>query len=173
MKTVNDLIKSNLFYENMFVTPDDSVLKAIEKLAIYDLGAIIVLDHSEVVGIFSEKDYARKLLLKGKSSLTTKVSEVMESKVLYVTPDFMLEDCLALMIHKKIRHLPVLINSKYITLISMEDITAELIELKEFEIANLIQYITGAPVSFQNKFRQSLQITQLIWQKQISHGKAS
>lgn len=163
MKIVKDLIE-NLNINLVSVSPYDTVANTIQKMSDYDLGAILVIDNTEIVGVFSEKDYARKLLLKGKSSLDTLVHEVMVTDVIYVTPEYNLEDCLALMIHKHIRHLPVISCDKVIALISMETITSALLEGKEFEIASLLQYITGS-LTLDWKTAKPVQVRELIWYK--------
>lgn len=145
MNTVRDLLtfkdKKRLFS----VSPYDTVASALCKMSDNNLGAILVMDEGEIVGLFSERDYARKLLLHGKSSLVTPIHEVMVRKVIYVTPDYLLDECLALMTKNHIRHLPVIdIKGEALALLSIEDIVEAILEGKEFMIAELTRYITGS-----------------------------
>ncbi len=126
------------------ISPIASVELALEKMDAGDLGALLVMDFSHLVGIFSERDYARKILLKGKSSLTTPVYEVMTTNLISVTPDYGLTECLALMASCRVRHLPVVDNNKVIALLGIEDIAFALIDNNEFLIDELTTYITGS-----------------------------
>jgi len=144
METVSSLHKSSNPVQ--FIAPIDTVATALQIMADNDLGAILVIDQNRIVGIFSERDYARKILLKGKSSLTTPVSEVMNSRVIYVTPDYTLEECLALMTKRKMRHLPVIDHSKLLSVITMEEVVGALIDDQVFYINELTKYVTGSLV---------------------------
>ena len=126
------------------ISPIASVELALEKMDAGDLGALLVMDFSHLVGIFSERDYARKILLKGKSSLTTPVYEVMTTNLISVTPEFCLTECLALMSSCHVRHLPVLDNNKVVALLGIEDVAFALIDNREFVIDELTTYITGS-----------------------------
>ena len=95
-------------YDIWSINPDATVYHAIELLAEKDIGALIVMDGEKIIGVISERDYARKLKLKGKSSTDTKVSEVMSSNVITLGPDQTLEDCMAVMTRKHVRHLPII-----------------------------------------------------------------
>jgi CBS domain-containing protein len=108
-----------------------------------NIGALLVQDKDDVVGIFSERDYARKVVLKGKSSRDIRVIEVMTDRVVYIRPDQTAEDSLALMTDKKVRHLPVMEDHKLLGLISIGDVVKAIISEKEFTIAQLENYITG------------------------------
>src|SRR5437762_1531891 len=101
------------------VSPSAMVYAALELMATKNLGAVLVMDAGKVVGIFTERDYARKVILKGKSSKTATVGELMTTEVLYVSPDDTLENCMALMTDKRARHLPVLENGKLLGLVSI------------------------------------------------------
>lgn len=147
MNTIKDLLifkgKKNIFS----VSPHDSVASALSTMSENNLDAILVMDGNEIVGLFSEKDSARKLLLNGKSSTLTPIHEVMERAVIYVTPDYLLDECLALMTKKHIRHLPVIDkNGETLALISIEDVVEAVLEGKEFMISELTRYITGSPI---------------------------
>ena len=143
MTTVKDLIIKNKYHVLHWISPKDKVSTAIQKMSDHNLGALIVIENNKIVGVFSEKYYARKLLLKGKSSIDTNVCEVMERKVLYVTPDYDLEECLAIMTNKKIRDLPVIDNGLAVYLLSIDEVSLTLLAGKEFMISSLTQYITG------------------------------
>ncbi len=146
MINVRDLLsrKNSLRLPSVF--PRDSVATALSKMAENNLGAILVMENEQVVGIFSERDYARKLLLFKKSSLVTPVKDVMVKRIIYVTPDYSLEECLALMTKKHIRHLPVMDGSGSVhALISIEDVVEAILDGKEFIISELTRYVTGSP----------------------------
>lgn len=130
-------------YNVFWVSPESTVFDALKIMAEKEVGALLVLKDQEIVGIFSERDYARKVVLLGKSSRELAVKDIMSTKVLYVKPQQQVEDCMALMINKRIRHLPVLDNGKLIGMISIGDIVKAVIGEKEFIIDQLINYITG------------------------------
>lgn len=125
------------------VAPNDSVFKAIELMALRGIGALLVTDHDELVGIVSERDYARKVILKGRSSKETPVRDIMTAKVLYVAPERTLDECMALMTGKRIRHLPVMENRRLIGMISVGDVIKAIISHQEFIIEQLENYIKG------------------------------
>jgi len=125
------------------IDKDALVYKALELMAVKNVGALVVVEAGKPVGMFSERDYARKVFLTGKSSKQTRVEEVMMPKVLYVGPDQTVEECMALMTHKHVRHLPVLDGERMIGLISIGDVVKALITQKEFVIEQLEHYITG------------------------------
>jgi CBS domain-containing protein len=125
------------------IGPDNTVLQALERMAEKDVGALVVLEGDELIGIFSERDYARKVRLQGKSSTETPVSQVMSERVLYVRPDQSIEDCMALMTDKHIRHLPVVDGGELVGLISIGDVVKSVISEQVFVIQQLENYITG------------------------------
>ena len=127
------------------VTPTDSVFHALTLMAQHDVGALMVLDGEQLVGIFSERDYARKIILHGKSSKETLVSEIMSDKVAYVTPATTLDECMALMTEKRFRHLPVLSedDNSVVGIISIGDLVKETISSQQFLIKQLEHYISG------------------------------
>lgn len=126
------------------VSPNDSVFHALTVMAQHDVGAVLVLDGELLVGIFSERDYARKIILHGKSSRETLVKEIMSDKVAYVTPNQSLEECMALMTEKRFRHLPVLAEDGSVAgLISIGDLVKETISAQQFLISELERYISG------------------------------
>ena len=126
------------------VTPDDSIFHALSLMAMHDVGALLVLDGEDLVGIFTERDYARKLILQGKSSKETLVSEIMSDKVAYVTLAATVDECMALMTEKHFRHLPVLSDDgEVIGIVSIGDLVKATISNQQFIISELARYITG------------------------------
>lgn len=126
------------------VPPNATVYQALELMAEKGIGAVLVLDGEKIVGILSERDYARKVILKGKSSRDTRVSEIMTPAVYYVQPHQTIEECMALMTAKHIRHLPVVDQGKLVGIISIGDVVKAMIADKEFMIQTLEKYITGS-----------------------------
>ena len=125
------------------ISPQSSTFEALELMAEKNIGALLVLENDKVIGIFTERDYARKVVLKGKSSKTTNVGELMTSEVLYVSPEATIEDCMALMTQKRARHLPVLDAGKLAGVVSIGDVVKAVITDREFTIRELERYITG------------------------------
>lgn len=123
------------------IAPDATVFDALTLMAKADVGALVVLEGEKLAGIFSERDYARKVALLGKSSKDTQVREVMTDKVLCVRPDQTVQQCMALMNDKHIRHLPVLDHKKVIGVISVGDVVKETISEQKFIIEQLELYI--------------------------------
>lgn len=119
-----------------------TVYKALELMSTKSIGALLIVDDGAITGIFTERDYARKLILKGKSSKETLIREVMTQNPTTVTMETSIEDCMVLMSDKKFRHLPVLENDKLVGLISIGDVVKFVIEEQKFIIKNLEQYIT-------------------------------
>ena len=124
------------------IPPDVSVFEAVQLMADKRVGALMVVDRNELVGVISERDYAREIVLKDRASRDTPVSAIMTQRVLYVRPQQTLEECMALMTEKHLRHLPVLDNGRLVGVISMRDVVKELIAEKEFLIEQLENYIT-------------------------------
>lgn len=125
------------------VSPDTTVFESLRLMAEKNVGALVVLDQSRLVGIFSERDYARKCILAGKHSQTTSVSQLMSTKVVCVGPKDSMEDCMKLMSGRHVRHLPVMENDKVIGIISISDVVRAIIRGHEFTIEQLERYITG------------------------------
>lgn len=126
------------------VSPDDQVFHALQLMADANVGALLVLDGEQLVDIFSERDYARKVILFGKASKDTLVREIMSDKVLYVTPDRTVDECMAIMTEKHFRHLPVLDDKgKVLGVISIGDVVKETICAQQFIIQQMEKYITG------------------------------
>lgn len=126
------------------VSPDATVYRALELMAEKGIGAVLVLEGEKIAGILSERDYARKVILHGKSSRETHVSEIMTPAVYYVHPNQTIEECMALMTAKRIRHLPVVEQGKLVGVISIGDVVKTIIADKEFMIQTLEKYITGS-----------------------------
>jgi len=125
------------------VEPDTSVLEALKLMADKNTGAVMVLDKGKVAGILSERDCVRRVDLHGRNARDTKVKEIMTSKVLYVQASQTLEECVAIMIDKNIRHMPVFEGSELIGLISARDALKEMVDQQKFVISQLEHYITG------------------------------
>ncbi|HMT78971.1 MAG TPA: CBS domain-containing protein [Azonexus sp.] len=126
------------------VAPGDTVFHALTVMAKHEVGAVLVLDGEQLVGIFSERDYARKIILHGKTSKETFVREIMSEKVAYVTPTCTIDECMALMTEKRFRHLPVLdADGGVIGMISIGDMVKETISNQKFLIDQLARYIAG------------------------------
>ncbi|MDP1831625.1 MAG: CBS domain-containing protein [Geothrix sp.] len=124
------------------VGPDDTVFTALTLLTQFDIGALLVMERGRMVGIFSERDYARKVVLKGKASKDTLVREVMSDKVSCVTLDESVEECMALMTDKHVRHLPVLgAGGEVLGIVSIGDLVKETISEQKFTIEQLVHYI--------------------------------
>ena len=142
MKSVKQILqdKENEVWK---VTPDTTVFDALELMAEKNIGALLVLDADKLIGIFSERDYARKVILKGKASRNTHIKEIMSTKVLYVGPDQSIEECMALMTDKHIRHLPVLAGDELLGIISIGDVVKAIISEQEITIHWLEKYISG------------------------------
>jgi CBS domain-containing protein len=142
MKTVRQLLEAKR-HKLISIAPDATVYEALQTMSDHDVGALIVMEEARLVGIFSERDYARKIILYGKSSKETLVSEIMTSKVIVVRPTQTVEDCMALMTDKRIRHLPVLEENRVVGVISIGDVVKEMLSDQKFIIEQLESYIMG------------------------------
>ncbi|MCM2328530.1 MAG: CBS domain-containing protein [Lysobacter sp.] len=143
MKNVTELLKSKPAREMITVKPDDTVLDAIKVLAKEDIGAAAVVAGGKLVGIFSERDYTRKVVLQGRHSESTRVEEIMTANVICVNPRTKTRDCMALMSEKGIRHLPVVEEGKVVGMVSIRDIVTDIIADQDFTISQLEQYIVS------------------------------
>lgn len=126
------------------IAPDASVFDAVRLMAEKGIGALVVADGTAIVGMFSERDYARKTVLMGRSSRETAVREIMTSPVAYVRPDQTSEECMAMMTEKRFRHLPVLDDGNLVGIISIGDLVKDIISEKDFVIGQLERYIAGS-----------------------------
>ena len=140
MKTVQQLLESKR-HRLVSVSPDTTVLDALKLMAEKEIGAVLVIEGGLLEGIFSERDYARKVVLHGKSSKDTPVREIMTDEVVCVRPEQTIEDCMGLMTDKRIRHLPVLDSKNVVGVISIGDVVKEMLSEQEFVIKQLESYI--------------------------------
>jgi CBS domain-containing protein len=131
--------KSNVYS----VAPSDTVYDALRLMADKNIGAVVVLSNQNIDGIFSERDYARKVILLGKTSRETLVSEIMTTRVVSVESDWTADQCMALMTEKRIRHLPVIEQGRLIGVISIGDVVRTVVEEQQFTINSLQRYITS------------------------------
>jgi CBS domain-containing protein len=142
MKTIGDLLKVK-GRQVWSIGASASVFEALQLMAEKDIGALAVVEGDRLVGIFSERDYARKIILLGRSSSTTAVSDVMTSRVAVLDPARTIEEAMALMTDKRLRHLPVMVGGELAGMISIGDLVKEIISEREFVIAQLENYIYG------------------------------
>jgi CBS domain-containing protein len=143
MKTLQQLLNNKKHKEVISIAPHRPVFDALVVLAEYKIGALVILEGDKLVGIFSERDYAREIVLKGKSSKTTAISDVMSSNVLTVKPSDTVEQAMSIMSEKHIRHLPVLEGNKVVGMLSIGDLVKETIDYQQRLIKQLESYITG------------------------------
>jgi CBS domain-containing protein len=143
MKSIKQLL-GNPPRAPISVAPNDTVIHALRVMADQDIGAVVVMDENKLIGIFSERDYARKVVLKGKDSTDTKVGDIMTERVCYVSPEIRIDEVMALMTEKRIRHVPVLDSQmNVLTMISIGDLVKETISEQAFQIQQLEKYIAG------------------------------
>jgi CBS domain-containing protein len=144
MKTVKDILKKKDGQPILSIDPDATVFAAITLMAEKGVGALLVMEGEKLLGIVSERDYARKVILQGKSSKDTPVSAIMTAKVMVVSPENSIEECMALMTEKYVRHLPVVADGKVTGVVSIGDVVKAIISEQHFTINNLLKYITGS-----------------------------
>jgi CBS domain-containing protein len=125
------------------IAPQATTYNALQIMAEKNVGALLVIEKEKLMGIFSERDYARKVILKEKSSKSTSVGELMTREVFYIDANFTLEESMALMTAKRIRHLPVLKNNQLIGIVTLGDVVRQIISDQQFAIRELEKYITG------------------------------
>jgi CBS domain-containing protein len=142
MKTVKDVLKTKNG-QLISIAPEATVFEAIKLMAAKGVGALLVMEGEKLVGILSERDYARKVIIQGRSSKETPVSAIMTGKVMAVTPGNTIEECMALMTEKYVRHLPVVEDGRVLGVVSIGDVVKAIISEQHFTINNLINYITG------------------------------
>lgn len=143
MSTVRDMIRKK-GSEVYSILPGATVYEALVIMAKYNTGAVLVATGNKVDGILSERDCVRRVELEGRSVKNTKVSEIMTTKVIFVEASQPLEECMALMINKNIRHLPVYDGKELLGLISVRDVLNEVVDVQKFMISQLEHYITGS-----------------------------
>lgn len=141
--TVKEILKEK-GDEVWSTSPDTTVFDALKFMSDKSIGALVIIDDQEVVGVFSERDYARKVILDEKSSKDLPVKEIMTRRVVFVKPENTTEECMALMTDKHIRHLPVVVEDKLVGIISIGDVVKAIMSQQEIVIEQLENYITGA-----------------------------
>jgi CBS domain-containing protein len=142
MKTVRDILAAK-GHKVWCVEPGATVFDALRLMAEKEIGALVVMEGDRVVGVLSERDYARKIVLLGRASPTTAVKEIMTSPVVYTHSDQAIEECMALVTEKRVRHLPVMDKGKLVGLISIGDLVKSIIADQKFIIEQLVRYISG------------------------------
>ena len=143
MVTIENVL-STKGHDVIFVSPDFTVFHALKLMAEKDIGAVLILDNGKVVGLFSERDYARKVVLKGRSSRDMEIREAMTSPVFYIDQHRTIEDCMVLMTEKKLRYVPVIENNELLGILSVGDIVNEIIKEQKHTIEDLENYIIGS-----------------------------
>jgi CBS domain-containing protein len=143
MATVSQILKSKSDQAVHTIAPTASVYDSIKLMAEKNIGALMVLEGGKIVGLVTERDYARKVVLMAKSSKETPVREIMTSQVMYVRPEQTSEECMALMTENRVRHLPVLDQGRLIGLVSIGDLVKDVISEQKFLIEQLEHYIAG------------------------------
>lgn len=146
MTTAKQILESKPDKTIYTTTPSTSVFDAIKLMAEKSIGALLVMDGDKIVGLISERDYARKIVLMARSSKETPVRDIMTSAVMYVSPDWTSEECMALMTKNRIRHLPVMDKGKLMGLVSIGDLVKDVISEQKVMIRQLEHYIAGGSV---------------------------
>lgn len=142
MGKVNDILKTK-GSTTFSITPDTIVYEALEMMVEKNVSALTVMENEKLVGIFTERDYARKVILKGKTSKDTLIGEIMTEDLITVSPDSTIDSCMRLMTSRFIRHLPVVAEDRLVGIISIGDVVKFIIEEQKFIIENMEHYITG------------------------------
>ncbi|MEJ2696672.1 MAG: CBS domain-containing protein [Candidatus Sulfobium sp.] len=142
MTTVRRLLESKP-RDTWTIRPGATAYEALEIMSDKNVGALLVIRDDELVGVFSERDYARKVILRGKSSKNTTVGELMTAPVYFVTPDMTIGDCMALMTDRRVRHLPVMENRRVLGVVSIGDVVNRIITEQQITIRDLESFITG------------------------------
>ena len=143
MNAIANILRSKADSSVHSIRPDASVFEAVQLMALKNIGALLVTDNDQIVGIVTERDYARKIALLARSSKDTPLRDIMTTAVMYVRPDQTCEECMALMTENRVRHLPVMMDGKLIGLISIGDLVKHIISEQKFVIEQLEHYISG------------------------------
>ena len=143
MNTIANILRSKADSAVHSIRPDASVFEAVQLMALKNIGALLVTENDQIVGIVTERDYARKIALLARSSKDTPLRDIMTTAVMYVRPDQTCEECMALMTENRVRHLPVMMDGKLIGLISIGDLVKHIISEQKFVIEQLEHYISG------------------------------
>lgn len=142
MKTIKEILEGK-GSQVWTIAPDASVMDALKLMAEKEIGALLVTEDGRLVGIVSERDYARKVVLKGRASRDTRVQEIMAKRVICTQLDQTVEECMALMTEKRVRHLPVMSDGQVVGIVSVGDLVKSIIADQQFVIDQLVRYITG------------------------------
>jgi len=143
MTLVADILNTKANNAIYSISPDDTVFNALQLMADKGIGALLVMEGKQIVGIITERDYARKIALKGRTSVLTAVRDVMTSAVMFVKPSQTSEECMALMTDHRLRHLPVVEGERLLGLVSIGDLVKAIISEQQFVIEQLAHYISG------------------------------
>ena len=142
MTTIRQLLDKK-GHEVFSVGPEETVYDAIKKMAEKNVGSLVVMEGNQLIGIITERHYARNVVLKGRASPATKVRDIMETKVVYARPDQSVEECMAIMTEKIVRHLPVIEQGNVVGMISIGDLVKDIISGQKFIIEQLVHFIHG------------------------------
>lgn len=142
---INQILQGKAINALYTVTSDQTVLDALKLMAEKNIGAVLVVDDGQLTGIFSERDYARKVILKDRSSGDTRIREVMTAQVITIEPEQRIEECMIIMSDRHIRHLPVVNNGELLGIISINDVVTAIIRDQKIRIDSLESYISGSP----------------------------
>jgi len=153
MQTVARLLESKQSLDVCTISPEATVFDAIKVFAEQNLGALIVTEQGILRGLIAERDYARKVILQGRSSKETFVKDIMTSNVIYVTPNDTVNGCMEIMLNNYIRHLPVVDEGKLVGVISMGDVIKSVLAEHKQTIDHLVEYITDSPMTQQNQIQ--------------------
>ena len=145
MNAIGTILKSKADQNVYSIRPDASVFEAVHLMALKNMGALLVMENDRIVGIVSERDYARKIVLLARSSRDTSLRDIMTTSVMYVRPDQTCEECMALMTENRLRHMPVLLDGNLIGLVSIGDLVKHIISEQKFVIEQMEHYISGQP----------------------------
>jgi CBS domain-containing protein len=143
MISVRQLMNERGETSSVTISQDSSVYDALKLMAEMNVGAVTIVENNQIVGIFTERDYARKIILKGKTSLDTPIKDIMTREMVTISPDQTLEECMGLMTKWHIRHLPVMETGRLVGMISMRDVVEAIIQRKDDTIDRLEKYIMG------------------------------